>query len=375
MIYKKFQDKQLSALGMGCMRFPTIDGDMARIDEKKTEEMFDYAIKNGVNYFDTAWGYHGGQSEIVTGKILSKYPRESYYLADKFPGYDLANMDKVEEIFEKQLEKTGVDYFDFYLIHNVCEKNINEYLDEKYRIFAHLVKQKELGRIRRLGFSAHADLPALKRFLEKYGHAMEFCQLQINWVDWDFQRAKEKVALLKEYGIPVWVMEPVRGGKLARLSPKHEARLKALRPNESIAAWCFRFLQTESDAIVVLSGMSDMAQVQDNVATCSVEKPLTAEERRVLREITAEMMTNTVPCTACRYCTEYCPQGLNIPELLELYNEHKFSGGGFISPMRIGTMPQDKRPSACLGCRACEEVCPQNIKIADVLATYAELLK
>lgn len=375
MIYKNFKGKKLSFLGMGCMRFPTVDGKIENVDEEKTAQMFDYAIKNGVNYFDTAWGYHGGQSEIVTGKILSKYPRGSYYLADKFPGYDLANMDKVEEIFEKQLQKTGVEYFDFYLIHNVCEKNINEYLDEKYRIFNHLVKQKELGRIKHLGFSAHADMPALERFLEKYGHAMEFCQLQINWLDWSFQRAKEKVELLKSYDIPVWVMEPVRGGKLARLSPKHEARLKALRPNESVAAWCFRFLQTALDATVVLSGMSDMEQLQDNLKTCLEEKPLTTEELRVLQEITAEMLEKIMPCTACRYCTEYCPQGLNIPELLELYNEHTFSNGGFISPMRISVMPEDKRPSACLACRACEAVCPQGIKIADALATYAELLK
>ena len=268
-----------------------------------------------------------------------------------------------------------MEYFDFYLIHNVCEKNANQYLDEKYRIFKHLVAQKEQGRIRHLGFSAHADLPDLKRFLEKYGYAMEFCQLQINWVDWEFQRAKEKVALLKEYNIPVWVMEPVRGGKLARLSPKHEERLKALRPNESVAAWCFRFLQTALDATVVLSGMSDLSQVADNLKTCAVEQPLTAEELQTLREITAEMMVDSTPCTACRYCTEYCPMGLNIPELLELYNEHKFSNGGFISPMRIGVLPEDKRPSACLGCRACESVCPQNIKISEELAAYAERLK
>ncbi len=375
MIYKDFKDKKISWLGLGCMRFPTVNGDLGNVDMEKTAEIFDLAIKNGVNYFDTAWGYHNGQSEIVTGKILSKYPRESYFLADKFPGYDLANMDKVEEIFEQQLQKTGVEYFDFYLIHNVCEKNVNQYLDEKYRIFKHLVAQKEQGRIRHLGFSAHADLPDLKRFLDKYGYAMEFCQLQINWVDWEFQRAKEKVALLKEYNIPVWVMEPVRGGKLARLSPKHEERLKALRPNESVAAWCFRFLQTALDATVVLSGMSDLSQVADNLKTCAVEQPLTAEELQTLREITAEMMVDSTPCTACRYCTEYCPMGLNIPELLELYNEHKFSNGGFISPMRIGVLPEDKRPSACLGCRACESVCPQNIKISEELAAYAERLK
>ena len=216
MIYNTFKDKKISALGMGCMRFPTIDGDLTKIDEKKTAEMFDYAISHGVNYFDTAWGYHGGLSETVTGKLLAKYPRESYFLADKFPGYDVSNMDKVEEIFEKQLQKTGVEYFDFYLFHNVCEKNIEEYLDERFGIYDYLVKQKANGRIRHLGMSAHADLPVLDRFLKKYGDAIEFCQLQINWLDWSFQKAKEKVELLRSYNIPVWVMEPVRGGAYIR---------------------------------------------------------------------------------------------------------------------------------------------------------------
>lgn len=375
MIYKQFKDKKLSALGMGCMRFPTMDGDIGKIDEKKTEEMFDYAIKHGVNYFDTAWGYHGGQSEIITGKLLKKYPRESYYIADKFPGYDVSNFGKTEEIFEKQLEKVGVTYFDFYLFHNVCEKNIEQYLNDAYGTYAYLIKQKENGRIRHLGFSAHADLPEMERFLKKYGHAMEFCQLQVNWLDWTFQKAEKKMALLKEYGIPVWVMEPVRGGKLANLPQECEKKLKDLRPEESIAAWAFRFLQTLPDCSVVLSGMSNFEQVQENIQTYKEEKPLTAEEWTALQEIAAELLTGLTPCTACRYCTEYCPQGLDIPTLLELYNEHKFSGGGFISPMRISVMPEEKRPSACLQCRACEGVCPQRIAISEALADFSERLK
>ena len=199
MVYKKFQDLQLSALGMGAMRFPVIDGDDQKIDEEATAKMVKYAIEQGVNYFDTAWGYHGGNSELVMGKVLSGYPREKFYLATKFPGYDLANMEKVEEIFEKQLEKCRVSYFDFYLFHNVCEMNINEYLDEKYGIFEYLVKQKENGRIRHLGFSAHGSIEVMRRFLEAYGEHMEFGQLQVNYVDWKFQEAKAKVELLKEY--------------------------------------------------------------------------------------------------------------------------------------------------------------------------------
>ncbi|MDE7233676.1 MAG: aldo/keto reductase, partial [Ruminiclostridium sp.] len=214
MIYKSFGEKKLSALALGAMRLPTVDGDDSRIDETRTAEMVDYAMKNGINYYDTAWGYHSGNSEIVMGKCLKKYPRESFYLASKFPGYDLSNMTKVREIFEKQLEKCQVDYFDFYLFHNVCEMNINEYLDPKYGILDYLLEQKKNGRIKHLGFSAHGSYDVMKRFLDAYGKHMEFCQIQLNWLDWSFQNAKEKVALLEEYKLPVWVMEPLRGGKL-----------------------------------------------------------------------------------------------------------------------------------------------------------------
>ena len=257
MIYKNFQDLKLSALGMGAMRLPTIDGDDSKIDEAASEKMVAYAMEKGINYYDTAWGYHGEHSELVMGKLLNKYPRESYYLATKFPGYDLSNMDKVESIFERQLEKCGVAYFDFYLFHNVCEMNIDAYLDPKYGIFEYLMKQKENGRIRHLGFSAHGSVEVMKRFLDAYGEQMEFCQIQMNYLDWTFQDAKGKVDLLREHHIPVWVMEPVRGGKLASLPEQHAAKLKALRPEEGIPAWAFRFLQSFEDVVVTLSGMSN----------------------------------------------------------------------------------------------------------------------
>lgn len=198
-------------------------------------------------------------------KYWKNYPRDSFYLATKFPGYDLSNMDKVEEIFEKQLEKCGVEYFDFYLFHNVCELNIDAYLDKKYGIYDYLIKQKEAGRIRHLGFSAHGSYDVMKRFLESYGSAMEFGQIQLNYLDWSFQDAKRKMELLKEYQIPVWVMEPVRGGKLASLSEENAAKLKELRPEESVAAWAFRFLQSLPEVTMVLSGMSDMEQLKDNI--------------------------------------------------------------------------------------------------------------
>ena len=375
MIYRQFQDKKISALGMGCMRFPVIDGDMSRIDEKKTEEMFDYAIANGVNYFDTAWGYHGGQSEYVVGKLLKKYPRESYYIADKFPGYDLANFGKVEEIFEEQLKKVGVEYFDFYLFHSVCKNNIEQYLDDRYGTYEYLIEQKRNGRIRHLGFSAHAELPDLKRFLEKYGRDIEFCQLQINWFDWTFQKAEQALALLTEYQIPVWVMEPVRGGKLATLAPQYEAKLKALRPEESMASWCFRFLQTLPNCCVTLSGMSNFEQLKENIQTYAEEKPLTETEWNTLQGIAKEMIEQITSCTGCRYCTEYCPKGLNIPALLEMYNEYKFSGGSILVRRTINLMAENKLPSACVQCRACEKVCPQGIAISSCLADFTERLK
>ncbi len=375
MIYREFQGEKLSALGMGAMRLPVVDGDDARIDEAAAAAMVDYAMAHGVNYYDTAWGYHNGNSELVMGRALARYPRESYFLADKFPGYDLSNMDKVESIFEKQLEKCGVEYFDFYLFHNVCEMNIDAYLDPKYGIFDYLTAQKKAGHIRHLGFSAHGSYAVMKRFLEAYGSEMEFCQIQLNYLDWKFQGAKEKVELLQEYNIPVWVMEPLRGGKLASLAPADEEKLQALRPQEGIPAWAFRFLQSIPAVTVTLSGMSNMEQMQENIRTYETEQPLDESEMQTLLGIADEMVGKiALPCTACHYCVSHCPQGLDIPNLLALYNEHCFTDGGFIAPMALSAVPEDKRPNSCIGCRSCEAVCPQQIRISEAMADFARKL-
>ncbi|MBT9779787.1 oxidoreductase [Clostridium sp. MCC353] len=376
MIYKPYQDLKLSALGMGAMRLPVTNGNDSSVDEKETFCMVDCAMENGINYYDTAWGYHGGNSENVLGKALARYPREDFFLATKFPGYDLGNMDKVETIFEKQLEKCGVEYFDFYLFHNVCEMNIDAYLDTKYGILPYLLKQKENGRIRHLGFSAHGSYEVMKRFLEAYGSHMEFCQIQINYLDWTFQGAKEKADLLNSLKIPVWVMEPLRGGKLASLEPEDEARLKELRPGESTAAWAFRFLQSIPGVTVVLSGMSDMEQLKQNIDTFAEDNPLKEGEMDTLLQIAGNMVKKiALPCTACRYCTSHCPQGLDIPSLLSLYNEHCFTGGGFIAPMALMAVPEDKQPSSCIGCRRCEAVCPQQIKISEAMSDFTAKMK
>ena len=376
MIYKTFQDLKLSALGMGCMRLPVIDGDDARIDEPAAEAMVDCAMAHGVNYYDTAYGYHDGNSELVVGRALAKYPRDSFYLADKFPGYDLANMPRVREIFEEQLKKCRVDHFDFYLFHNVCEMNIDAYLDPRYGIYDYLMEQKRNGRIRHLGFSCHGELPVLERFLAAYGKDMEFCQLQLNYVDWTFQHDREKMALLEQYRIPVWVMEPLRGGRLARLSEEEAAPLKAMRPDETVPAWAFRFLQSLPEVVVTLSGMSDLEQLKANLATYETDRPLSQAEMDALLKLADGMVSGTaLPCTACHYCVSHCPQGLDIPGLLALYNEHAFTGGGFIAPMALSAVPEDKHPSACIGCRSCERVCPQQLKIADAMADFTKLLQ
>ena len=376
MIYKEFQDIRLSSLGFGMMRLPG-GCDNPQIDEAQTAEMIDYAIRNGVNYFDTAWGYHQGNSERVAGKLLSQYPRESYCLASKFPGYDVSNFGHVEEIFEEQLKKCRTEYFDFYLLHNIYEKNIDAYLDDAtYHTVSYLLEQKAKGRIRHLGFSAHGEYEVMERFLAAYGDKMEFCQIQLNYLDWHFQKADKKVELLNRHNIPIWVMEPLRGGRLASLPEDAASKLKALRPEETVPGWAFRFLQSIPGVTMVLSGMSDLPQMKENIATFSEDKPLSKEELDALVGIADDMVRGGIlPCTACRYCTSYCPQGLDIPRLLALFNEHTFTGGGFLAPMAVEALPENKRPGACVGCRSCEAVCPQQIKISEAMAAFAKLLQ
>ncbi len=371
MIYRTFKDLQLSALGFGAMRLPTLpDGS---IDEAQTEEMIRYAMENGVNYFDTAYPYHGGMSEVVLGKFLKQYPRDSFYLADKYPGHQIVSHYDPAAVFEDQLKKCGVEYFDFYLLHDVFEKSIEVYLDPKWGIVDYFLEQKRLGRIHHLGFSAHGGPDNLRAFLDAVGEHMEFCQIQLNYLDWTLQEARTKCEILAERNIPVWVMEPVRGGRLAKLSEENEAKLKALRPEESVAAWAFRWLQTVTDSTVVLSGMSDMAQMKDNVKTYSAGKPLSEEEVSLLYAIADEMM-NAIPCTACRYCCDGCPAGLNIPGLLNLYNDMRVSASVVIS-QRMSGFEKDKWPAACIGCGACEAICPQGLKIPQLLGDFAVMLE
>ncbi|MBE5782285.1 MAG: 4Fe-4S dicluster domain-containing protein [Clostridiales bacterium] len=368
MIYRNFQGKELSMLGFGTMRLPTLpDG---AIDEKQVFRMVDLAMSHGVNYFDTAWPYHGGLSEVVIGKALVRYPREKWYLANKYPGHQIASSYDPKAIFEEQLQKCGVEYFDFYLLHNVYEKSIETYLDPRWGILDYFKEQKRLGRIKHLGFSTHGRVELIKEFLEACGEDMEFCQIQLNYLDWTLQDAKAKVNLLNEWKIPIWVMEPLRGGKLCQLKEEEEKALRALRPDEGAPAWGLRFLQGIEGVSVVLSGMSNRYQMQENIRTFAEEKPLSHEEQEALLAL-AEGMKDSVPCTGCRYCTAHCPKGLDIPMLLETYNDVRYLANVYAT-MRVEALPEEKQPAACIACGKCARMCPQNIDIPAAMKDFAE---
>lgn len=365
MLYNKFKECNLSRLGFGLMRLPVNkDGS---INKEETEQMIDYAIKHGVNYFDTAWPYHGGFSEVVCGEILKKYDRNSYYLASKFPGHQYISNLNPKEIFETQLAKCQVEYFDFYLLHNIYEGSIDRYMDEKIGIIPYLISQKKLGRIKHLGFSSHGDLDLIKKIIDKYGDELEFVQLQINYVDWTLQKAKEKYDYLTSKNIPVWVMETVRGGRIANLDEENNKILKGLRPDESIASWALRWVLKLDNVKMMLSGMSSFDQMVDNIKTLENDKPLNDEEYKIINDIGKSLQCG-VPCTGCRYCVSECPQKLEIPRLINFYNDLEFQHNILNVSMKVEALEEDKKPTNCLGCGKCAKMCPQKINIPEVLS-------
>lgn len=370
MKFNDFCGEKLSALGFGTMRFPLL-GDKKTIDRDAVEKMVEYAIDHGINYFDTAVPYHEGKSESVIGEILSRYPRDKFNLATKFPGHQHMKEFKPAETFESQLGKCRVDYFDYYLMHNMCENSIDDYMNPKWGILDYFVEQKRLGRIRHLGFSCHAHPGLLEEILDgPYGKHMEFCQIQLNYLDWDLQEARRKIEILRERNIPVWVMEPLRGGKLARLTEDQEAELRNARPEESVASWAFRWLQDIPGVTVILSGMSSFEQMVDNVKTFENENPLSPAEKELLEKVAGSML-DMVPCTACRYCCDGCPAGLDIPYLLSCYNDLKLEVT-YTPLMKLEILPEEKRPSACMGCGACASICPQGIDIPKIMSSLSD---
>ena len=375
MLHNQFQDLQLSALGFGAMRLPLLPDGSGAIDQAELDRMVDAAMAAGVNYFDTAHPYHDGKSEGAIGRSLARYPRETWHLADKFPGHQ--NVHGVKElqpaeVFEEQLKRCGVDYFDFYLLHNVNEQSMAYYCNPEKHCLDYFLEQKAKGRIRHLGFSCHAGPEALQEFVDRYGKDLEFCQIQLNYVDWKLQDAEKKVEILRKAGLPIWVMEPVRGGKLASFAEETEAEMHALRPDESCAAWAFRWLQSVPKPTVILSGMSNLKQMKDNLKTFSGEKPLNAAELAVLEKI-AKDMQGRIPCTGCRYCCAGCPVGLNIPMILSMANELQVSSSMNLM-MRYSALGDGKRAADCIACGQCREACPQKIDVPAEMAKFAEAI-
>lgn len=368
MQYKKFRDIELSRLGMGNMRLPVKKTDAGEvIDYDRAKEMIDYTMKNGINYYDTAYVYHEKTSEDFLGMALKEYPRESYYLATKFHIH--ANPD-YRAVFEEQLTKLNTDYIDFYLIHCVQDNNYETYFESG--CIDYFLEQQKLGRIKYLGFSSHATPQVLKIFAEH--HHWDFAQIQLNYYDWEYGTAKEEYEILTEHGIPVMVMESIRGGRLSNLSEDANKLLLSREPDRSISSWALRFLMTLPNVYVMLSGMSTLSQVQDNIKTFSEDCALSESDTELLIEachIFRKQMI--VPCTACRYCVGECPVGIDIPKVLSLYGKAKLDG--IWEVMReINKLEEGKRPADCLGCGACMGECPQSIGIPEIMSDFANML-
>lgn len=390
MQYKQFGDLKLSHLGMGCMRLP-VAGENGPIDEEKASKIIEYAYEHGVNYFDTGFRYHKGDSQRFTGSVLSQYPRDTWNIAAKFPGHmlrfegdkiaftgfgesRLVYFDSIEQIFQQQLDECGVEYFDFFLMHGLAESNFDFYSDPKVGIVDYLQSEKKAGRIKHFGFSTHGRADAIDHYLTYWKGLFEVVQIQINYLDWTLQSAKEKYDIVVKHGAKVIAMEPVRGGKLANLPEDALARLKAVRPDDSPAAWAFRFLQGLPDMQVILSGMTTMEQVIENVELFSKEEPVNEEEKALLLSI-AQSITNAVPCTACQYCYEGCPQNLEIAKLISMFNEASHDRGIHGIRRALQRMDEKELPAACIACGVCAGLCPQQIDIPDVLKKFDELIK
>ena len=368
MKYKKFKDGiELSRLGMGAMRLPVLNGNDACIDYERAKGLIDLCMEQGVNYYDTAYIYHGGKSEEFLGKTLAEYPRESFYVTDK---YNFQAEPDYRKQFDEQLKRFGMDRIDFYLLHGIQDHFAKEIVQNG--CIEYFDKMKQKGKIRYLGFSFHGTPKMLKDLLKLY--PWDFVQIQLNYYDWYFQDAKELYEILEEAGIPVMVMEPVHGGLLANLTEDAAKKLRGEDQKSSLASWAMRWVMSLPNVQVVLSGMSDENQVMDNIKTFSEAKPLTEEEQdRIEKAAGLQHASVAVACTGCRYCAPNCPQGLEIPFLLKNYNEAKIGGAWRISHLK--KLPEKKKPSACIGCGACTNHCPQSFAIPEYLKEMSKMLE
>ncbi len=359
----------VSKLGLGCMRLPKLYTDKEDIDYEKAKEIVDYAYSHGITYYDTAYYYHGGMSEEFVGKALKEYPRESINIATKMPGWDLKSEEDLERIFNNQLERLQVEYFDYYLYHAVSSGTLPNFY--KYNCYEFLMNKKKEGKIRNIGFSFHDTPDVLKTLLDQF--KWDFAQIQLNYLDWDAQNAKKQYELLCEYNVPCIVMEPVRGGLLADLGPEANEIFKKARPDSSVASWALRYAASLPNVLTVLSGMSNIEQIIDNINTFNKFEPLSNEEHEVIKSaVYAFKKKKLIPCTACRYCMD-CPSGVDIPLMFQLYNEYimNMNRDSFIEQyMKI---ENDKHAKNCTECNNCVQYCPQGINIPHVMSEIKKL--
>ena len=362
-------DSETSLLGFGLMRLPILDGDPAKIDYPKAQAMVDMAYKAGVNYFDTAYVYHEGKSEVFAGDTLSKYPRDSYYLASKMPTWEVYNsQDDLERIFKTQLERCKTSYFDFYFAHGINEERFD--VIENW-IYNFLCKKKEEGTIKRMGFSFHGHPDVLLEIVKKY--KWDFAMIQLNYVDWEINNAKRLYEILTEYKIPIVIMEPVKGGTLSnKLNEKVLGVLKKTSAS-SMASLALRFAGSFPNVFNVLSGMSLPEHVEDNIKTFSNFKPINDEEQKILDEAAAVYRSSgIIPCTGCNYCID-CPAGVNIPKVLTLYNHHLINKVLINFINQYLTLKKTEQAHNCTNCGKCVKLCPQKIDIPKHLKEVVDI--
>jgi predicted aldo/keto reductase-like oxidoreductase len=365
-----FYGKNISSLGFGLMRLPRALEKPSEIDYEASSKLIDYAMANGVNYYDTAYTYGG--SEEFAGHALSKYPRGSYCLATKCPPWMVKSIDDFERIFAASLERCKTDYFDFYLLHNLARETTRaegneEYFEkfEKIGMYDMLKQKKAEGKIYRLGFSFHGTLTLFQKLVDKY--EWDFAQIQLNYVDWTATDAKSQYEVLTERNIPVVIMEPLRGGTLAVLSEKSAEILKQAQPDASLASWGIRYAASLPNVITVLSGMNTMEHLTDNIATMDGFRPITDQEKELLNKAAAiYAQSGTIACTGCRYC-DPCPKGVDIPGIFSIYNHYRIVNFRIPFDNGYSTLEERERASSCVQCGQCVEKCPQHLNIPEYM--------
>ncbi|NLJ58705.1 MAG: aldo/keto reductase [Tissierellia bacterium] len=366
---RKFIEKlgvSLPRLGYGCMRLPEKEG---TIDFEYAKKLIHHAYNQGVNYFDTAYNYHGGESETFLGQVLKDFDRESYFLTSKLPVWKVKEEKDAEKLFNEQLQKCNTEYFDFYLLHSLNKRSIETV--EKFNLYDFIAKKKAEGKIKHIGFSFHDNNDVLKKFAA--AHEWDFIQLQINYWDWEVDDAKSLYETLEKLNIPCFVMEPVRGGFLASFAPHAMKRFKDHNPNASIASWALRWVGSLPNVALILSGMSDMDQLKDNIETFTNLKTINPDEQKIIHQVVEDLKKiNPVPCTSCRYCMD-CEFGVNIPKVFEIYNDYKKSENKAIANRSYFTfMKEEQQGGNCQQCGVCIPKCPQHINIPEELGKIHE---